>query len=172
MKLVRITHYRCGDYDCVSFALAPADWAEDEVETRIDRAVTKYLEAVDAATAGVEKVAYPHPPQITAKGLDPSLTIGDALADFQARKTAYDEAEKARQYTGRSFEQFLSDEGFVSLWSDDARAITAEARWGHRHGQRLQYGNDHLLEQWPSPKKLHALVTGEAASDYDDDDFA
>ena len=151
MKLVRIGHYRCGDYDCVTFALAPDEWDEARIEVEVDKAHEAYMVEFDKARA--DEAGPPDPGYSPDFKAHPDKTVGEVMAEHQAAREARNAWDKEQAKTRRRFENFLMDRGFVSLWSDEANAQFVEIHWGHRHGQRLQYGEDEI-DTMPTPAKL------------------
>jgi hypothetical protein len=161
MRLVRVTHYRCSDYDCNTFALAPDEWDEVRIKREVGLAQDAYLEQF--AKAMENDQGPPRVGHVPPYDKHPDRTVAEVRAEHEAAKAEWEawEAELRRQR--RSFEAFLEDRGFTSLWNEDA-SVLVECDWGHRHGQRLAYGNDREIDTMPSPAKL--------AGAYDVDDFA
>lgn len=165
MQLVRITHYRCGDYDCVTFVQAPADWDEDRINAEIGRAQTAYLAEFDKARVSLVEAGPSNPGYQPNFKAHPEKTVAEVQAEHETAKAIYD-AWQADQYkTTRAFEDFLSDRGFARLWSEDVGTAEAECDWGHRHGHRLNYTATDT-DSMPSPAKLAGVA------EMDDDDFA
>lgn len=163
MQLVRITHRRCGDYDCANFALAPDDWSQDRIDSEVTAAQKAYL--VEFDKANIKEAAPPYPGHRPLYEKYPDRTVAVVKAAHDELLIAYQAWQADRRKTELKFESFLTDRGFVSLWSDAAAALEAECDWGHRHGDRLAYGSEGI-DGLPSPAKLAGGV------DYVEDDFS
>lgn len=170
MKLVHVTHRRCMDYDCATFVLAPDEWSEDEIETRLLAAQGAYAVAVRVALDGIEKVPYPSFPNVT--NMPDDMTLAQVRAEHAEQKARYDAAEAKRREATKGFERFLVDAGFVSIWADEANAVQVECDWGHNHGVRFDYysvGNPDE-KKMPTPAKLAAAIK-HIDDTYDEDAF-
>lgn len=168
MRLVHITHYRCDDYDTVTFVLAPEEWSNKKIREKIELAQEKYESALREFLAGIETVKFVYVPTLTS--LDPKATVQEELDKYEKQKVAYAEYSKKRNSYEGSFETFLVDEGFVSLWDGDSEALKADVQWGHQHGVPLRYGNHEETNTTMSVKKFASIVR-KAITEYDEDDF-
>lgn len=150
MKFVRIEHERCDEWNGYTYAFAPDEWSEDDIDNAVQRAQKSYLEQVRAAKEGVPKPHYE--PAVTFYERHPDLTIREAKAKYAEKaKELADWQARARQQT-TSFETFLTREGFIPL--GDADAVDIDLDWGHRHGTRLNYGNDDQTNSLPLPVQM------------------
>lgn len=161
MKLVRIQHTRCSDYDGASIVLAPEDWDEDKIESEVSGAQDDYLAQYRKALSDDPGPPFPgfHPQY----ALHPEMKVGEVDAAFKVEREAYDLWRAQRDETATRFETFLSRRGFVSVWQDEAGAVECEADWGHRHGMSLRYGG--AEKEFPSPAALAASDSGQEIPD-------
>lgn len=156
MQLVRIRHERCNEYDGVeTLVLAPSEWSEDEINSHIFKAQDAYLEDVQRLMQIEKEEAPAHywnfQQFIEKADLRPNMTLVEArklFEEYQAKSKAFKEKLNARH---KRFDVYLTAEGFVTIWSDEAEQhiTTADVNWGHRHGWPLQYG-DHDRYDFPS----------------------
>lgn len=161
MKLARIFHRRCDDYSGYTFVLAPDDWDDARIQAEAKEAQRAYLEEYGKAlkTQAGEGVRNPgYSPNYDAH---PDKTVAEVKAEWETARDAYKAWEADQRKTRQKFEDFLTDCGFVSLWSDDAAPVKAEVDWGHRHGSRIVYGNHTELDAIPTP----AVMAGEEPDD-------
>jgi hypothetical protein len=163
VRLVRVTHYRCADYDCVTFALAPEEWDVERIETEVSAAQDAYLAEFDKARQA--EGGPPDPGFRPAYEKFPDKLVSEVAAEHAAAKAAWKAWADEQAKTRRHFEGFLTDRGFVSLWSDNGEAVRVSCDWGHRHGHRLEYGDD-KTDTMPTPAQLAGK------QDYSDEDFA
>lgn len=137
-KLVHIAHYECGYVSGITAVFAPEGKTEEDVEADIDLARDRYLKALTSY-----QEVNPPPEWKDLSAFPPDFSIGQALAkqrEIQDAQAAYREAE---QEATRSFEDFLSDLGYLGPWSDSETLGAEEhvVNWGHRHDQDLKYGH-------------------------------
>lgn len=166
MKLVRIDHIRCQDFGEYTFIGCPEDWDSDVIDEKV-RAAQKEYEAQVLVAAERKKNNGPPNPGYQPKWENyPDLTVAQIKEEHAKKKFVYDEWQKQDRKTTHKFEHFLTQQGFISFWADDADFYVAEVDWGHQHGKRLEYGNHREIDGSLSPAKL---VGG---GDYDEDDFA
>jgi hypothetical protein len=172
MKLVRIAHQRCIEYDRSSFVLAPDEWDEDEINRQILAAQDDYLKQYELAKLGNDFSA-PKYPGFAPKWTNfPDLTVAQIQASHKKAMDEYNAWKKENERTKRSFESFLEDRGFVSIWNaeeDKGQILYTECDWGHRHSQKLEYGNDDGVNDMPTPVRLAKIDAGEQTDDDEDD---
>ena len=145
MKLARIEHERCSEYDCTTYAWVPDDWTEEQFEDAVGRAEKAYL----AAYAKWRQDKENEPENLWPSWGDqekfyaahPGLTVAcvaklwdEALAKRSAWEKEYDKGKKR-------FSNFLVAEGAISFY-DYEPDLTAHIYWGHRHGDSLDYDDD------------------------------
>lgn len=140
MKLAKVVHDRCNEYDNTTYLLVPDDLAEEEFDSACRRASTAYIR--DAA-------AYKYHPTISdpgysfsAVGYPDDWTIGQAKLDWQEKKAKYEEWKEKRQSARRSFTVYLQAQIPGSADISDCEFETILI-WGHQHGMgRIFYGPD------------------------------
>jgi len=154
MRLVRIENVRCQEWDSNTYVFAPADWSEDDIQYRVDKAVTNYIETVKTAHEKY-KDGRPYPATFGPDyhKADPNKTVGEIREEFERRREENRkwEAETKKQ-RGWGFLQFLEEQGFFSLFSDEADEIVVEAsaNWGHMHGHTIDYNETHTEHVTPN----------------------
>ncbi len=149
-QVVRITHRRCGEYDCATIVLAPEDWDKNRIENEVYAAQEAYLVEFDKARS--DEYGPPNPGYHVPYDKHPDRTIAEVKAEHYAAKAIYDAWQADQRKTTRPFERFLTERGFLSIWGIGA-TVRIECDWDHRHGQRMTYGDD-KLDTMPTPAKL------------------
>lgn len=155
MKLVRIAHSRCSDYDGYTLAFAPDDWDEDKIEGEVSLAQGAYLEQYVAAMKDEQGPPFPgwHPNYAA----HPKRLVGEVDAEHRAAMEEYNVWKRVRDEQATRFETFLTRRGFVLPWQDEAGAVEVDVDWGHRHGQHLAYGG--AQKEFPTPEALAGRVS-------------
>lgn len=144
MYLVRIEHARCGEYDGVTFIVAPKGLSKEQVEERIELAKNNYLEAYEKFKAEVEK----QDPgwNLNIDKFSEDITIKEAKEIFAKQKKEYLEWETLKHAADLRFERYLEMLGFDTIYSlkedDELTFVESFINWGHRHGDRLRYGDE------------------------------
>jgi hypothetical protein len=167
VRLVRISHLRCSDYDRSSWMIAPKDWDDEKIEDEIYAAQDAYLKQYQVAKLNNEFAGPPYPGYVPKYAdCPPDMTIAEVQADHLAKMNAYNDWKKKDDQTKRTFESFLTDQGFETIWHTD-EVLAVECDWGHRHGMSLEYGNDKELNGMITPAQLAAndLVESESTDD-------
>jgi hypothetical protein len=153
MKLVRINHIRCDEYDAITYMMAPDEWSKEDIHSAIDRAQSKYLDALKRAN-----VTKPIPPNDYKEytgppyGNFPDLTVKEVQEEWDRKKEEYMKWKNSRIGIKKSVTNFLQDEGFTHLY-DDKSAVEATMDWGHRHGSRIEY-EETKTNTFPTPNEL------------------
>jgi len=147
MKVVRINHDRCNEWDVTTYALAPDEWSNGEVMSRVGKAQDEYQQTVNE----LAKVMKETPPGMQRPFSSPQYKnypdktvreVDELHAEQVERYKAY-EAEKRKGY--RSFSSYLEDQGFTRL-DNYEDAVVVEVYWGHQHGTKLDYRDDALVD--------------------------
>jgi len=142
MKLARIDHVRCDSYDATTYVWVPDDMTEDGLDDLVSAAQRSYLKAEDDLAKSPD--APPNPgyfPRYDAD-MNASKTVAEVKAEHAAAKAAYEAWEKRRNAARKSFAEHLVavSSGAVKFFCDGGELLRTEARWGHRHGTTIDYG--------------------------------
>jgi hypothetical protein len=140
MKLVAVTHYRCGEYDGMTYLLAPDDITEDKFDDDVETAMKNHLKAIDDF-----KSSEPAPSGLYRDRIvdfPDDMTISEAKKKIEEIKKKQKEYEDKKRKAVRSFGAYMEDLGYEILsWSsmEDRSFFTGTVWWGHRHGDPLNY---------------------------------
>lgn len=167
MKLVKITHLRCGEFRAATYVMAPNEWSEDEIDDKVFAAQEEYLADLSRRYQQKEeehksgKVVYmPSPPNlIQIKDAQGDKTIAEVWAEYEEKRAEYDAWSKEDRKGNNRFDHYLKKQGFSFLWECEGTEV--EADWGHRHGSRLDY-TDTVLDEFPKIK----VALGEDVDDW------
>lgn len=137
-RLVNVQHVRCSDWDGQEYFLAPPDWTEDEIESKVDKIVNQMIDDAKAVQASPENPGYG--PRF---GDFPDLTVKEIKKDFAERQEAYKRWKEDNDRLERSFAARMEDAGFCPLWKaeevEGTESIGVSASWGHSHSLSLNY---------------------------------
>lgn len=135
MKLVKITHDRCAEYDGTEYVLAPEDWDAAKIKETVDKVCNQII--IDAKLIKNPPTGAPsfHPEYKEY----PDKTVREVEELHAQEKAKYDAWKKENSKLTRSFVDRLRDAGFVGLWEDSSGALKVTAHWGHNHGLDLGY---------------------------------
>jgi len=149
-RLVRIANNRCQEFDHYTFVLAPIDWTAEEIQDKVDVAEKAYLTEVENARKLAEEKAPPTAYSPPYKQY-PNKTVAEIDKIWEEQKQKRREYDVRASKTRRSFSNFLTDQGFKSVYGD-VGIVTAEAYWGHRHGWGF-LGEETKMDTVPTPAK-------------------
>lgn len=164
-KLVQIRHYRCQEWDCTSYVMAPAEWSNDVIQEKIWQVQDEYEQAVKLAQ---QEATPPNdwrygPPKYEDH---PDKTVAEIKAEWDAKGEVYKAWKIGQDKTQQRFETFLTKAGFLGLHTENI-ALEIDCDWGHNHGVPLKY-EETKTDTMPTPAKFVGVP-----SDWgDDDDFA
>lgn len=146
MKLGRIGHIRCGEWDASTFVWCPDDLTEEQFETIVHQAAKDYETALKEF-----KEANP-PPKQPSFNLDYRVSKTDEIPDemtfgeYRKQKEEYDAERKAwdekHKRINHGLMPFLREQGIRPFWDvgdDDIPLMEAEVNWGHQHGVSIEY---------------------------------
>lgn len=134
MKLVKITHERCDEYDGIEYVLAPDGWWHDKVRDLVNNVIKEML---DDARQIKES---PCKPSFNPVYQDyPDMTVREVQTLHAAQTEQYNAWLEKNKLLTRSFEERLCDKGFISLSDKNADLVSVKAYWGHNHGLDLNY---------------------------------
>lgn len=136
MRLIRVSHIRCGEAQAWTYAWAPGDWSGEDIQKAVDAAQANYLEALAATSKSTppnDYGRYGKPPYEKY----PSKTVAEIDAEWEAKKPEWEAWAEEQHRTRMRFMDFLKEQGFESIWSN--RVPDFEVDWGHRHGQPIDY---------------------------------
>jgi hypothetical protein len=135
VRIVRIRHERCQEWDGNEYMLAPDEWGPDQIRQAVRDARDELI--ADAKTIET----YPaKPPFSTPFSQHLDKTVQEVLDMHEAQKLAYKVWLQENRYLSRSFETRLCERGFQSLEEgEDPDAVDVNLDWGHNHGLALNY---------------------------------
>lgn len=158
MKLARINHERCNEWNCSTYVWIPDDWTEEHFQIIVSQAKQEYL----AHRAKVKEENPPlHPYGYNLEGLrskypeefPDTMTFAEAdikVQEFRQRKKEYD-AKISK--LDRGLLAFLEDKGVKSFYSYSEGIVpTAWCDWGHNHGQNYDYEDTKIETSYPKEK--------------------
>ena len=143
MKLARIEHTRCQEWDGNTHVLIPDDWDGDKFRGVVNKCVTKMIEAAKKAKDTSET----SPSRWTPWGVSipykefPDKTVKEVNAWWADQKRIHEEWLAEIEPIKVKFSDLLKEEGIKQLWEAE-EILTADAYWGHHHGISLEYKFD------------------------------
>jgi hypothetical protein len=152
MQLVRIENIRCAEWDSNTWILAPDEWDEDKIQEQVDKAMDAYIDTLDKLRENKKGKPFPNLRYAPDYKAHPERTVREIDEEYDRKKIANQEWEKEHKDRNLGFENFLMNQGFFSLYDDEADSfiVEASANWGHRHGTRINYNetrNEHITPQ-------------------------
>jgi endonuclease YncB( thermonuclease family) len=144
MKLAKIDHYRCGDYDSTLYVVIPDDMTVDQLDELVSLASDKAIEA-ERVGQGVAPV-YPRR-DILIQTMPKTSTLAEVDSAFEEQKHEYDAFQKKKDEARRSFYSWLgevSGDRIMAVHDYDFGDFEVSCSWGHNHGVSLDYAEDGL----------------------------
>lgn len=140
MKIIKIIHYRCSEYDESNYYTVNRELTEDELNVIIQNAQTTYLDAL-AEFDRIQTKAGVHYPSKDIDSFPDSLTIKEAKVLVEKKKQEARLYDEKRSQVAGSFTRYLKEQGIFPVWEHDFGKDGAQFHvdWGHRHGQKLDY---------------------------------
>jgi hypothetical protein len=140
-RLVRITHYRCGEWSDTSYVWAAESLSDEQLKELCNLARSACLKAEQDG----KKEAPPYPQEPNVRLVPAQTTAGEMLAFHLNQKAEYEAWQKKRDEGRRTFEDWLcelSGGKVVNLRAatDDQNEISVS--WGHIHGLDPRYGTE------------------------------
>lgn len=151
MKLAKIEHIRCREYDATSYVWVADDMTDDELDKLCILARDAYLQAEhDAKTLKSEPIGY-GPNYEQHAQLFPNKKIGEIKAEYEKKLAIWNEAEARRKQARKTFATLLIElgAGRIESFYDHELEIEVAVSWGHQHGVEIVYG-----EENPTSKEL------------------
>lgn len=143
MKLARIQHNRCQEWDGNTHVLIPDDWDGNKFREVVSECVYKLI----AATKKTKEVRETSPSRWTPYGQSipykefPDKTVKEVDAWWAEQKELHEKWQSEVAPIKMHFSDLLKEKGVLSLWESE-EILTAEANWGHNHGLSLEYKFD------------------------------
>lgn len=137
MKLVRIEHVRCGEYDGYTYMLAPDDTSEDKLDNDVFTAMNNYLNAL-----GEFKKLNKRPERLyfNLDNIPDNVTMSEAKELTKQRDEEIKKWDDAERKCTRSFGCWMHDLGYRFLSeAEDNEIMESSVNWGHRHGEHIEY---------------------------------
>lgn len=138
MKLARIEHDRCNEFDCHTFVWIPDVMERDEFNKIVKLAQEEYLKAESEFKRMTRPLDPGYSPQYDKY---PNKTVAEVKTAFDEARIIYTEYEKKLSDARLHFCSHLikaSGDRIKSFWDGDF-LITSHIDWGHRHGENLNY---------------------------------
>lgn len=157
MKLARVEHFRCGDYAGYTYVMAPDDTTEERFQQDVNTAVTQYLAALDQFNQQNPPVDFL---DIRTHEFPAGTTVEQARAMVKTRDQENHDWHVRRATLTHEFGHYLKPLGYVLV--GEAEHIEAEADWGHRHGQEINYSKeslDHFMGLAPVTRLTRKALT-------------
>lgn len=142
MKLIRVYHSRCGEYDGSTYFLVPSDYKRPHIEAILQNACNNYIEAVVHARSD--------PPNDFTRWSEPNYganldkTVREVREEWEEKKRIWEEwANKGYNLENKNFADFVKDldKNIITLpQADDIEEY--EINWGHHHSLFFDYSDE------------------------------
>lgn len=139
MKLAKINHFRCSEWDNSSYVWIPDDMSHDEFYDFCQESRTAFLELKRAKLASRP----PFPGYTPAYEKFPNETVESVKKDHAEKLKIYNDWEEQNRKREQDFSEFLYDRSnhkILSFYSYEPGEVV-DVSWGHNHGMRINYGN-------------------------------
>lgn len=153
MKLAKITHERCDEYDGYTYVVVPDEMTQEEFDNAVYSAQKEYIEFVTEYDK-VKKIlnessfAYNNP-LMRFYDKYPDKTVAEVKEIYAAKSAEHAEASKLKAQSYREFGTYLKDFGITPLVEYEAE-INKDLDWGHRHGSSINH--ERRVEDMPGPE--------------------
>lgn len=139
MKLAKIEHYRCGEWDANNYVWVPDAMTREELLVLVSAAQRDCREA-EKTIEGVE--APPHRSWWDFfEKADQNKSLATVKLEYAEHEAHYKAWEAKRDAARKSFWQRLCglSGGKVLSFSDGECGLEVECDWGHSHGLKVNY---------------------------------
>ena len=147
MKLVKCSHYRCGEIDGTTYLMAPDGTTEEEFEKDAQESADWQIAAIQRWRGSHEKPKQPSYPYPTLHDFPDSMTIAEARAIHEEGKKQWEEYRRLEQETTKPFAEYMRTRGYLPLWEYEGEdMLTATVSWGHPHGLYIEMSDGHPVD--------------------------
>src|ERR1035441_8131479 len=101
MRLAKIEHFRCSEYDCTTYIGIPDNMTLEEFKEKVRLAEADYHAFVDEWTALGKDIPYPGNSPQYAKY--PDKTVTEVNAEWELKKAPYEAFQRKRDEAKQSF---------------------------------------------------------------------
>ena len=171
MKLVKINHYRCGEWSGRTFLWAPDDITEEKLDEDIEKAYKDHINAIEEFKKITEKGSMW--PKSSVFDFPGEMTMAEAQKIIEEEKAKGRKYDKKKTEAVRSFGHFMAKLGYVQLGSgyDEDFILETDVYWGHRHGDPINMSDSGAIDYAPYKSKKRVRAAGVIdLVNYDDDD--
>lgn len=136
MRLVKIYHIRCSEWDGSTYAWFPEDWSIDQISEAVYDAQTSCFRARQEA----KEVAGQEPPYVGYPNFNTAprdKTAGELMDEYEVKKAAYTEWHAKVNAATKPFISYLLPP-VKPLW-DESELVNVDCDWGHHHGDVFNY---------------------------------
>jgi len=161
-RLIKIRHYRCGEPDGSSYVIAPESKTNEQIEADVDAAAEELIKSIE----GFKELHNSTPPKAYPRVEDYSedLTLKEIKVLMESDRQKRKDFDARKRQATASYESFLYKKGYE--WIGECED-EFEISWGHRHGMRLDYGNNDFGYQ---PLKVGKKNGDTVSALWDDDE--
>lgn len=157
MKLVRIIHYRCGEFDSSTYLLAPDDITEEQLEKDANTAFQNHINAIEEYKNSGNEPLY----RQKLEDFPGHVTIAEAQSIIEKAKEQAIDFEKKKRKAFRSFGDFMVELGYILLGFEDEGIIPETyINWGHRHGDPLNMSSTGSIDFHPFKEDKKVKILG------------
>jgi hypothetical protein len=142
VRLVRISHNRCGEHDSTEYLFSPEGWTEEQVNQAVDEVAIDVIEDAKALKQPPGGVRYP-PVQPNYRDF-PDKTVAEIQRIHEEDRKRYNEWAAENKQLSRSFSERLVERGFTTIY--EGSDLKVDVEWGHNHGLSLPYGR--VKDDW------------------------
>lgn len=139
MKIIKIVHYRCSEWQAASYLIPPKDRTDTEIESDIRQVVEQYIQRQKEYNK--QKPVNPNWSPVKLEAYDKDMTIGELIELRKKQLDEYQEWSKKKEEAEISFVDHMRKLGYRALWEVEEDEIELYyAEWGHNHGITIKYG--------------------------------
>lgn len=148
MKLCKISHYKCDEFDGHTFLLGPDNITEEQLSKDAEEAVNYHLNKLREFNNQPDKPAYPRYPDLDK--VDPNTTCGELVEQYKKDQVNYKNWETLRRESSGSFMTVMSSKGYKRLSNYEGeqeitgKILVTTAYWGHNHDLPVNKEDDDL----------------------------
>lgn len=139
MQLGEIKNIRCGEWDNSTWVVVPDGLTQEEFQEAVRLAKAAYEEVMAETPLFEQPFGMSGGASINElRNMSPNKTVAEILAEHDEKQERRKIHEDLLSRKRRSFGHYLNEKGLTPVQLSEVE-LKADANWGHRHGERIQY---------------------------------
>lgn len=136
MRILKLNHERCGEWDDATYLFVPSNKSLEEVYEDVNWARKQVIE-----NGHMSLGSRPTPLSNYLEAFkEDSISIAEAKRQVKKRAQEINDFDEAQWKKNRSFTSYMQERGYKTIHEmDENELIVTDVDWGHSHGVTITY---------------------------------